>query len=768
MRSGLNGVSEGDYIIKRNEKHVWFITDLPDWNQSGSVEWEEVHVCAHTKNRKDYQISLTQDFEDVWIRWVLLYRNPPWPPGVDEDEDTIWTEYENPPQDTDGNGTPDYLDPDDDGDTVNTKYENPDYNQDGNPRDSEDTDGNGTPNYLDPDDDGDSVLTEFEGPDWNGDGNPADAINTDGDIYKDYLDKDDDNDGVMTIAENPDPNGDGNPSDAQDSNGDGIPDYLDPATAIMPPPSEPMNPSPLNGEENVTTTINLDWNDCDHAASYDVYFDTVYPPSFLGVTSDSYYELPKLEYNISYYWKIVAKNQSGETQGQDWQFSTKKADFFIPFGSIGNVNLNGNINIANISSLPANVTLRVYDNEGNKAANDSNFIIPPNGIVTSWDEIGNIYNYGKPVTVGLRSDRTTVAEKRIWADDFFPAQDYDHVGLGMTCGPVEVMEGISFHFTFSTFTSTAAFCTISIKGNEPTYVEIYVYDSDGVLKLTTGLTIPGKGIRSSWNYIGSIQNIANPALISVYSYDDVMVDVLHVEQYRKGYGFSALPSKISEGTHLFIPFGSIGNVNLNGKLNIANISTLTADVTIQIYDQDGIQIGSDLSFSIPPNGILASWDEIGNIYDYGKPVTVEVSSDYPVVVDKFIWADDFLPAQDYDHIGIGMTCLPFDAEKGRQLYTTFSTPTSTTAYYNIINVEDSQAYVTIDVYDAAGNLERTESFTIPAKGIRRSWDYIGSIQDIANPATIKITSDKNIIVDAIHLEQYMKGYGFNIFPITLK
>ncbi len=72
-------------------------------------------------------------------------------------------------QDTDGDGTPDYLDQDDDGDNVSTRTEiniNAENEAEdfpdaaGNP--TPDTDGDGIPDYLDEDDDGDGVLTKYE------------------------------------------------------------------------------------------------------------------------------------------------------------------------------------------------------------------------------------------------------------------------------------------------------------------------------------------------------------------------------------------------------------------------------------------------------------------------------------------------------------------------------------------------------------------------------------------------------------------------------
>jgi len=144
---------------------------------------------------------------------------------ADPDEDGIPTSAEDlngngdpSDDDTDGDGTPNYLDPDDDGDTVPTINEDP--NDNGNPRD-DDTDGDGMPNYLDPDDDGDTVLTRNEDP--NGNGNPRDD-DTDGDGTPNYLDPDDDGDLVPTRDEDRNENGD--PRD-DDTDRDGLPNYLD-------------------------------------------------------------------------------------------------------------------------------------------------------------------------------------------------------------------------------------------------------------------------------------------------------------------------------------------------------------------------------------------------------------------------------------------------------------------------------------------------------------------------------------------------------------
>ena len=185
------------------------------------------------------------------------------------------------PVDTDSDGIPDYLDIDSDNDGIPDNVEAqttggylPPLNQDLNSNGlddayenggsvgliPEDTDGDGLPDYVDSDSDDDGVPDAIEAHDWNMDGLPdvvilgsdqdndglddgyegnetvdvdvndeidnpnSDLPDTDSDGEADYRDIDDDGDRIPTASE--DSNGDGIFSN-DDSDGDGIPDYLD-------------------------------------------------------------------------------------------------------------------------------------------------------------------------------------------------------------------------------------------------------------------------------------------------------------------------------------------------------------------------------------------------------------------------------------------------------------------------------------------------------------------------------------------------------------
>merc|ERR1712166_1304939 len=133
----------------------------------------------------------------------------------------------NSPDDTDGDGTPDYQDLDSDGDGIPDAIEkNTIY-----PVAPVDTDLDGIPDYKDPDSDGDGINDEVQkGPSvcclGNGATPPGEGLptDTDGDGIPNYMDTDSDNDGILDIIETAPVDVDGNPPD---TDGDGIPNYMD-------------------------------------------------------------------------------------------------------------------------------------------------------------------------------------------------------------------------------------------------------------------------------------------------------------------------------------------------------------------------------------------------------------------------------------------------------------------------------------------------------------------------------------------------------------
>ncbi len=97
------------------------------------------------------------------------------------------------------------------------------------------------------------------------------------------------------------------------------------------PPSVPTGPFPGDGATGVPTVTTLVWDEHvgeEHCpTTYDVYLDTDDPPATLicedvsgaGCSPDS------LDYEMVYFWKVVARTPAGETPGPVWSFTTAYA-----------------------------------------------------------------------------------------------------------------------------------------------------------------------------------------------------------------------------------------------------------------------------------------------------------------------------------------------------------------------------------------------------------------------------------------------------------
>ena len=95
------------------------------------------------------------------------------------------------------------------------------------------------------------------------------------------------------------------------------------------PPNEPGNPSPPNKGEDINIDEDFSWSCSDpdgDSLKYDVYFGTSNSPQKVSSNqSDNSFDPGILNYEIKYYWKIVAWDEKGaSTQGPIWSFTTKE------------------------------------------------------------------------------------------------------------------------------------------------------------------------------------------------------------------------------------------------------------------------------------------------------------------------------------------------------------------------------------------------------------------------------------------------------------
>ena len=107
-----------------------------------------------------------------------------------------------------------------------------------------------------------------------------------------------------------------------------VPNVISSKSSQLAPPYTPSNPNPKNGETGVSIYVNLSWTGGDPEGdnvTYDIYFGMFNPPQKIvsNQTSTSF-DPGYLEFNVTYYWIIVAWDLPGDfTEGPIWSFKTK-------------------------------------------------------------------------------------------------------------------------------------------------------------------------------------------------------------------------------------------------------------------------------------------------------------------------------------------------------------------------------------------------------------------------------------------------------------
>ena len=108
-----------------------------------------------------------------------------------------------------------------------------------------------------------------------------------------------------------------------------VPNVISSKSSQLAPPYTPSNPNPENGETGVSIYVNLSWTGGDPEGdnvTYDIYFGMFNPPQKIvsNQTSTSF-DPGYLEFNVTYYWIIVAWDENGENAtGPIWNFTTRE------------------------------------------------------------------------------------------------------------------------------------------------------------------------------------------------------------------------------------------------------------------------------------------------------------------------------------------------------------------------------------------------------------------------------------------------------------
>jgi YVTN family beta-propeller protein len=92
-------------------------------------------------------------------------------------------------------------------------------------------------------------------------------------------------------------------------------------------PAQVTSPNPTDTATNVITTTQLSWASASGAVSYDVYFGTSNPGTFIGNQAGTGYNPGTLSNSTPYYWRIDSVNANGTTIGVVWSFTTQAPVF---------------------------------------------------------------------------------------------------------------------------------------------------------------------------------------------------------------------------------------------------------------------------------------------------------------------------------------------------------------------------------------------------------------------------------------------------------
>jgi len=91
----------------------------------------------------------------------------------------------------------------------------------------------------------------------------------------------------------------------------------------VPPPAQAYYPIPADGFVGVPPQVTLSWAAGLNAVSHDVYFGTSNPPPFIRNQTHTKFDITRLNYSTTYYWRIDEVDNNGQiTTGEVWTFAS--------------------------------------------------------------------------------------------------------------------------------------------------------------------------------------------------------------------------------------------------------------------------------------------------------------------------------------------------------------------------------------------------------------------------------------------------------------
>ena len=350
-------------------------------------------------------------------------------------------------------------------------------------------------------------------------------------------------------------------------------------------PNPAHTPNPIDTGDFVNIETNLTWSNGGGAASYQIFFGTDNPPTNMingeNVSTSSFNSLPTLEYSTDYFWKVIAVNEYGTTEGSTWSFTTSPSadeDFETGDFSAHPWSFAGNANWTIVSSNPLS---------GNYCAKSGNI---------SSDQTSSLL---------LTVDASVASDIRFWKrvsceEDQNDNWDYlaffiDGVEQGRWDGEVS--------WSAEVFSVSQGQHILEWK-----YLKDGAVDSGADAAWIDFIFLPTQLVEVStnqimnWNIVGLPTNVSDPQVTSVYPSSIVNTCYAYGPQ---GYYMS---TDLDAGLGYWLRFPENGNTSVFG----IPISEMTLSLTEGWNLISGISVETNLNIISDPGNILVP----NTIYGY--------------------------------------------------------------------------------------------------------------------------------------------------------
>jgi len=305
--------------------------------------------------------------------------------------------------------------------------------------------------------------------------------------------------------------------------------------------------------------------------------------------------------------------------------------------------------------------------------------------------------------------------------------------------------GYTTYVPWIAYSQTTWYTPIQIQniGLSAADVNVSLYDQNGNLVQIQNATIQPKTSAVFWPPVaptdgGSASIFSTESVIAVIN--EMPKNGLDGMSYT---GFSAGSKKV------YIPWIAYSQTSWYTPIQVQNIGFLAANVNVNLYDQNGNQVGAPLTATIQPNTASVFWPPVGPT-DGGSAV-ITSSEDVVAIVNEM--AKTTPQAMSYEGFNAGSKKIFLPSINFSQ--------TNTYTPIQVQNIGLSSAQVTVSIYDSNGVL----ILPIQSQTIQSNTSYVFWPPSASTPsgsAVIESTQDVIAIVnEMINNGQWAMSYdGF--------